>query len=486
MAPAFHLLQFVKNTCNKSPLILLELYKIKSSVLKGKFCLFIILLILPGAFITAQIFVPDAADSVLSAYTISGNKDIVYIINVPLYNQNPAVTMKATAPDMSGGWTFTWGRYNRSIHDYINMPSTPPAFSSQIDTLSVNSGYRVTMTKPGNSFTYRVWVLFNDYDAFITNKDSENKLEFGYYNCSSLDLRADTVLKPLKYIKPFTDSIFTVTDFYTVRWTTDNPDAVNPSSRLITREYDPPYRDTWYKLKLTDRFGLVRSDSVLYVSIVPKAEISAGYISLGNTSEYPGKPYGYYYGDDIKSAPGKYSFSLGSSVNANKYLIDFGDGSSLQTDAEAAGEVVHEYLQPGTYKVILTAKGDLPYECIDSASVSADLVYAAFSLPNVFTPNDDGDHDMLTLYDNNNVFRSADVSVMYIDITIFDRAGIKVHVFSGNIRDWPGWDGRIMGSDRKAPEGVYYYVISVFHAFEDKNNPVQKNLMRGFFHLYRE
>ena len=445
-----------------------------------------ILPLMVSALVPCQIFVPEAADSFPSSYTISGIKDIVYIVNAPLYNEETTVLMRALPPDRSGGWTFTWGLYNIPLKNYSNLPPSPPGSFSVIDTVSVSSGYRVVMTKSGITYTYRVWVLFNDYNVSITNKDSENRLDFGYYNCSSLDLRADTSLRLLKYVKPLTDSVFTVPDFYTIRWTTDNPEATNPSNRLITRVYDPPYLDTWYKLKLTDRFGLVRKDSVLYISIMPKASMTAEYVSLGDTSEYPGKPFGYYYGDDIKSAPGKYRFNLSSSVNAATYFIDFGDDSNLETNVASGEEVVHEYAFPGIYNVRLTAKSDPPFECTDSVSVTAELAYALFSLPNVFTPNDDGDNDLLTLYDDNNVFRSEDVSVVFISITIFDRAGLKVHYFEGNIRDWPGWDGRILSSNRNAPEGVYYYVISVFHAFDQKDNAVSKDLMSGFFHLYRE
>jgi gliding motility-associated-like protein len=118
--------------------------------------------------------------------------------------------------------------------------------------------------------------------------------------------------------------------------------------------------------------------------------------------------------------------------------------------------------------------------------VEAELDFAGFSLPNVFSPNDDGDNDLMIFYDNNNVFRSEDVSVTIIDIAIFDRAGLKVHEFSGNLRDWAGWDGKVMKSNRLSPEGVYFYVISLLVAYEDENNPIGKKILKGFFHLYRE
>ncbi len=57
-------------------------------------------------------------------------------------------------------------------------------------------------------------------------------------------------------------------------------------------------------------------------------------------------------------------------------------------------------------------------------SAEAELVYALFTMPNVFSP--DGGLTRENLH-NNNIFRSEDVSVVTIEITIFDRAGRKMH-----------------------------------------------------------
>jgi hypothetical protein len=43
-----------------------------------------------------------------------------------------------------------------------------------------------------------------------------------------------------------------------------------------------------------------------------------------------------------------------------------------------------------------------------------------------------------------------------------------------------------MNSEREAPEGVYFYVISMLYAYEDEINPLGKEVLKGFFHLYRE
>jgi hypothetical protein len=119
----------------------------------------------------------------------------------------------------------------------------------------------------------------NDFHLQITNKDEEDKLQFGYYNCASLDLRADTVLTPLYYFNPDTKVRINVYNNFTIRWKTDNVEASNPQSRLVTRVYDPPSEDTWYFLTVTDRFDIVRSDSVFRIHTI-EAKLTGTYINL--------------------------------------------------------------------------------------------------------------------------------------------------------------------------------------------------------------
>jgi len=448
-----------------------------------KTCLFLLFAIILAGNLSGQIYAPAASDSFTATYNAD---DKVFIFNIAQYQGAHLGSLTAVSIDRLSGWDFQWSVYNPVSHIYTPIPGSTSGWISTVDTITVSSGYQVVMTKGASTAIYRVWLLFNDYNVEITNKDEENHLIFGYFNCSSLDLRADTTADhPLYYYNPATQSRINVFNNYTIRWKTDNINASIPASRLITRVNNPPSEDTWYILTLTDRFDLQRADSVFYESIVPEAKLTATYVNLSDSEEYPGRPYGNYYEDAVLSAPGKYRFDLSASKNAVGYEMRFGDGIVFETDSDT-GVIVHEYEKPGKYKAVLIAKSAKPYECIDSVSAEAELVYARFLLPNVFSPNNDGDNDLLELYDNNNIFRSEDVSVVSIDIAIFNRAGRKVHAFAGSIRDWQGWNGNIMESEREAPEGVYFYVISVFFAYEDKENPISHEVMKGFFHLFRE
>ena len=69
----------------------------------------------------------------------------------------------------------------------------------------------------------------------------------------------------------------------------------------------------------------------------------------------------------------------------------------------------------------------------------------------MFTPNDDGVND---------VFKFKHQSLKACRITISDRGGRVIYRKKiDNIYEWEGWRGTILNTDRKAPEGQYYYVV---------------------------
>lgn len=427
----------------------------------------------------AQIIAPDADGSFDATYD---KADTVFVFNRAQYQMPLNVSITAVSPDGTAGWTFSWFKYNPQTVTYNSIPPIGSGSSSVLGNITSSGGYQVTASKGALTNTYRAWVIFNDLQVEITNKTSDDTLQFGYYACGSVDFRADTVRPPLYYYNPATGARINAPNGYIIRWTTDNPDAQAPPNRLLTRATDLPWQDTWYKITITDNFGLSRSDSVIYNSIESHASLTGSYIPLSDETYYPGRNYGEFYEDDILSAPGKYRFDLSGSKNFIDYELSFGDGDTVKYIADSVS-VVHEYLKAGKYKVVLMTKSSAPFECRDSTSLEVELAFASqdnFNIPNVFTPNE-GEN----VFKAGDIFRSMDVSVVNIEITIFTRTGLKVHQYKGNIRDWQGWDGKILDSGREAPTGVYFYVISRLGAYEDQSNPIENSLMRGFLHLYR-
>jgi gliding motility-associated-like protein len=89
---------------------------------------------------------------------------------------------------------------------------------------------------------------------------------------------------------------------------------------------------------------------------------------------------------------------------------------------------------------------------VDSAQHEGIYVQKSqLDIPNVFSPNGDGVND---------VFYFKHQSLESCRLTIMDRSGKVVYKRTiEDIYDWRGWDGNLRESDRRAPEGQYYFVV---------------------------
>lgn len=85
-------------------------------------------------------------------------------------------------------------------------------------------------------------------------------------------------------------------------------------------------------------------------------------------------------------------------------------------------------------------------------------------LPNVFTPNGDGDNDYLEIKPTDSA---------WLKFRVFSRSGMMVHEQEGSIIQWDGKN--YYGQD--VPDGIYYYVLK---DLEGNYNPT-----KGFFYIYR-
>ena len=112
--------------------------------------------------------------------------------------------------------------------------------------------------------------------------------------------------------------------------------------------------------------------------------------------------------------------------------------------------------------VVSTSSG-----CDDTTQYCVRVVSeAVFIIPNVFTPNADGNNDLFTI---------TGTGIKNVRCYIFDRWGVKVG-------EWDaangGWDGRT-SSGQQAVDGVYYYTAEV----TDFNNKVEER--SGYVQLIR-
>ena len=104
-------------------------------------------------------------------------------------------------------------------------------------------------------------------------------------------------------------------------------------------------------------------------------------------------------------------------------------------------------------------------EILDVFSKGGD---APYRVPNVFTPNGDGDNDQFSVVSKNPLEVSA------FHFKIFNRWGVQLFQTQS---DKDGWDGNFDGN--QVPQGVYYYLLS----FRDECGTPHE--LKGFFHLFR-
>ncbi len=96
-----------------------------------------------------------------------------------------------------------------------------------------------------------------------------------------------------------------------------------------------------------------------------------------------------------------------------------------------------------------------------------------YSLPNVFTPNDDGIHDEYKSINLNGVIEK-------VDIKIFNRYGQLV--FETSDPDI-NWKGTYRNTDTRLRSGVYYYICDVY---EPRISGIEIRTLTGFIHLYTD
>lgn len=128
--------------------------------------------------------------------------------------------------------------------------------------------------------------------------------------------------------------------------------------------------------------------------------------------------------------------------NNVSFYWNFGDGS-IYTQAEPT----HSYSQSGNYSITLVVRSI--QGCTDSITKSyiVEIPLNFVELPNIFSPNADGIHDIFSpvLYD-----------MQSIECSIFDRNGVLIYEW----KDVNGyWDGKIRNTNKMASPGTYFYIL---------------------------
>jgi len=137
-------------------------------------------------------------------------------------------------------------------------------------------------------------------------------------------------------------------------------------------------------------------------------------------------------------AAGEYVAFIDSSINATAWYWTFGDGNT-----SVASFPYNQYLIAGNYVTTLWVTSSSG--CRDSISDTVHVIEIIF-VPNVFTPNGDGQND---------VFHVTASDMKAYSIEIFNRWGEEVfNAAAPNI----DWDGRSPAGVAES-DGIYYYIL---------------------------
>jgi gliding motility-associated-like protein len=165
-------------------------------------------------------------------------------------------------------------------------------------------------------------------------------------------------------------------------------------------------------------------------------------------------------------APLKVKFHFVSSASVDtisSYYWDFGNGHT--STLESPDTVIYE--TPGTYSPSVVFNNRMDLMITKSQYITVQATEDVISIPNVFTPNDDGFNDDFL------VTTQAEVP---LKMNIFTRAGILVFKTEGTSLTWNGY----AASGQKLSTGIYFYTIEALVADPDKQYK-----KAGFFYMYR-
>jgi gliding motility-associated-like protein len=398
------------------------------------------------------------ADHVDTLGYLPGNTDLDPLF---VFYQSGGVskTGELTAlPPSPGNYNFEWSRYNPALPGFDPPFSSEAALPSSTVTNLGDGGYLVRIWNgTGTDISFTSWVMLDELrDSVVQTADGNLP---GYlFTCDFIAVSGYIFPDTLVYYDLQTHEQITRPLDFSFKWTSDNPDLDIPNDTIVLRpniSYKPPYRDTEYTLTATDEFGMTEQDHVLYASIQTKAEFVPMYYDKVNRE----------FVTDLDEAWSKDQGSMDAELTVQFINHSLNGASYEWVYLDTLGgvpekEFTYELEPPTEFTYIAADKYYYPYLVSTSEEFCTDtfrlegaihVVRSQLEIPNVFTPNGDPDNDRF-------IFKHQ--SLKSCKVTIVDRTG-KV-VYQKKIDDiyaWEGWDGNLHDSNRKAPEGQYYYVV---------------------------
>ncbi len=386
----------------------------------------------------AQITAPGSSATRYTDYLSTGINDPVFIFCN--YSGTSTAYIIARSPGGTAPFDFTWTKWDE-ISSSFSIPVTqhPDAEFSEVSGLS-EGGYRVEISDDyGYDTVLTFWIHLDKPVSVASLRD---------FKCNYVALSGFAAIDTFYYADVNNGTPIMLPNDYSFEWSSDPESSIPyPTLEINPQTFNPPLKDVWYNLHVVDSFGCTADSAFFYESI----HVNADFEVDPNQGEAPLEV-----------------FITDNSIRASTYRWEFGDDSV----SYLAEPYSHTYYSPGTYKMRLFIESD--QFCKDSTSITITVEPSSLNIPNVFTPDGDG---------NNDFFFVDNKSLRSIFVQIFSRNGQRVYVFDGQgdaLKDWQGWDGTI-GSSKASP-GVYFYII---HARGWDDVVYEGKEFRGFLYLYR-
>ncbi len=448
----------------------------------------------------AQISAPDRDWADTTQYSKLGViQDSIFVFFSPAATPKKG-SLKAKFSDGSNS-NFKWYKYNPSKpitlrFELIASASEDGVLESTMTNLNTG-GYKVSITRVSDNVVqeYTCWLMIDD--VVITGIDIDNRCDFLELITktlpSALSLRTGNVFRYWD-IKSYTSNHREINKygdeyFKNLVWHTSNPQILVPSSSslILTIGNPAPLYDSKYDIAIHNPFGRdLTLETALLPAIASKADTrifvdkdNNGIWSDGGLTPFGEAPLNLKFESKSINADSVYWQILNDEKLFQKGgdSIIWNNGFVFSEGIEALPDVK---LVPGRFPIEHIAV-KVSSGCRDTMRIYVDVDTSGIkpdAIPNVFSPNGDGVNEYFKIKDPQiNVS-----SIKTFHVSILSRRGQRVYQYSGNPKDWEGWNGKIDGNKGDAPEGVYFFIIE---SVGWDNKKYKGGPYKGFVYLLR-
>jgi gliding motility-associated-like protein len=338
-------------------------------------------------------------------------------------------------------YTFVWTKHNPADNSWTQ----PVVGGGNVPTINIMEpgGYQVVRTGPDGTFVYRSWAFIPVLNEVEIKVDAET--------CTRLSLSAVSDSVPLIYYNPTSGAPIYANYNRTYEWTATPGTPFSGANPKI----DAPVENTNYEVTVKSIKGGNESVSSLsYTALAVEADYDFEILKQVVDNE------AHKLSDPDWSGPVEIKFTDKSKGNITQFEWRFGSVTNADLDP------FHVFTTFGVDTISLTVVNSLSGCRSVNDTMSVRIKESRLLVPNVFTPNDNGQNDE---------FRVVYSSLKKYNIVVFNRWGRKVYESTNPAE---GWDGTFAGG--QAPPGVYFYYIEA----EGINNN-EKHKKSGPIHLLR-